>query len=129
MSDYKGGYSTNASKMKKQSESNKSLSKIRKNAEKRSHTHRESWQKVNLNDVVSKFTPGVTPYNDGGKFIYSNDRYRIVADTYGGYLRIEDKSLPGRSRYITLEGKPYYSLPKSSRERLTHYYILKREEM
>ena len=43
MSDYKGGYSTNASKMKKQSKSNKSLSKIRKNAEKRSHTHRESW--------------------------------------------------------------------------------------
>ena len=127
MSDYKGGYSTNASKMKKQSESNKSLSKIRKNAEKRSH--RESWQTVNLNDVVNKFTPGVTPYNDGGKFIYSNDRYRIVADTYGGYLRIEDKSLPGRSRYITLEGKDYYSLPKSSRERLTHYYILKREEM
>ena len=129
MSDYKGGYSTNASKMKKQSESNKSLSKIRKNAEKRSHTHKESWQKVNLNDIVNKFTPGVTPYNDGGKFIYSNDRYRIVADTYGGYLRIKDKSLPGRSRYITLEGKSYYSLPKSSRERLTHYYILKREEM
>lgn len=129
MSDYKGGYSTNASKMKKQSESNKSLGKIRRNAEKRSHTHRESWQKVNLNDVVSRFTPGATPYNDGGKFIYSNDRYRIVTDTYGGYLRIEDKSLPGRSRYITLEGKDYYSLPKSSRERLTHYYILKREEM
>ena len=129
MSDYKGGYSTNASKMKKQSESNKSLSKIRRNAEKRSHTHRESWQKVNHNDVVSRFTPGATPYNDGGKFIYSNDRYRIVADTYGGYLRIEDKGLSGRSRYITLEGKSYYSLPKSSRERLTHYYILKREEM
>lgn len=129
MSDYKGGYSTNASKMKKQSESSKSLSKIRRNAEKRSHTHRESWQKVNLNDVVNKFTPGVTPYNNGGKFIYSSDRYRIVVDIYGGYLRIEDKSLSSKYRYITLGGKSYYSLPKTNRERLTHYYILKREEM
>ncbi len=129
MSDYKGGYSSNATKMKKQSETNKSLSKIRNNAERRSHMWRGSWQKVNLNDVVNRFTPGATPYNDGGKFIYSNDRYRIVADIYGGYLRIEDKTLSGRSRYITIEGKSYYSLPKSSRERLTHYYILKREEM
>ena len=52
-----------------------------------------------------------------------------VSGSGTGYLRIEDKSLPGRSRYITLEGKSYYGLPKSSRERLTHYYILKREEM
>ena len=129
MSDYKGGYSSNATKMKKQSETNKSLSKIRNNAERRSHMWRGSWQKVNLNDVVNRFTPGATPYNDGGKFIYSNDRYRIVADIYGVYLRLEDRTLSGRSRYITIEGKSYYSLPKSSRERLTHYYILKREEM
>ena len=129
MSDYKGGYSTNASKMKKQSESSKSLKKIRRNAEKRSHAYKENWQKVNLNDVVNRFTPGATPYNNGGKFIYSNERYRIVVDTYGGYLRIENKSLSSKSRYITLNGEPYNSLPKSTREQSTHYYILKREEM
>ena len=129
MADSKSMYSTNATKLKKQSESSKALSKIRNKAEKRSHTWRESWEKVNLNDVVNKFTPGAVPYADGGKFIYSNSRYRIIADTYGGYLRIEDKTLKGKSRYITIEGQSYYSLPKSSREQKTHYYILKREEM
>lgn len=129
MSDYKGGYSTNASKMKMKSESNKRLGKIRSNANWRSKNWQKSWQKVNLNDVVNKFTPGVKPYNNGGKLIYSNNRYRVVADTFGGYLRIEDKHLSGKTRYITIDGKPYNSLPKSSRERLTHYYILKREEM
>jgi len=129
MSDYKGGYSTNATKMKKQSESSKSLSKIRQKAKRRSESWGESWSKVNLNDIVDKFTPGAKPYNDGGKFIYSNDRYSILADTYGGYLRIKDKNLSGHSPYITIDGKSYYDLPKSSREQLTHYYILKREEM
>ena len=129
MSDYKGGYSTNASKMKKKSESSKSLNKIRRNAERRSHTHRESWQKVNLNDIVKKFAPGVTPYNNGGKFVYNGDRYTILTDTYGGYLRIKDKTIAGGKNYITLNGTSYYSLPKSKREQLTHYYILKREEM
>ena len=129
MSDYKGGYSTNSSIMKKKSESSKTLGKIRKNAEKRSHTHRESWQKVNLNDIVNRFTPGATPYNNGGKFVYNGDRYTILADTYGGYLRIKDKTILGNNNYVTLDGKSYYSLPKTKREQLTHFYILKREEL
>lgn len=129
MSDYKSGYSTNASKMRMQVEFSNALKKIRKKAEKRSHMHKKSWQKVNINDVVNKYTPEVIPYNCNGKFIYSNDRYRIVTDTFGGYLRIEDKSLSGKNNYITIDGKSYYSLPKSKREEMTHYYIFKREEM
>ena len=129
MSDYKGGYSTNASMMKNKSESSKALSKIRNNAQARVEKHSSSWEKVNLNDIVNKFTPGSVPYNDKGKFIYSNSRYKIVADTYGGYLRIEDNSILSNKKYITISGKAYYDLPRSRREQLTHYYILKREEM
>ena len=129
MSDYKGGYSTNALMMREKSESSKSLGKIRSNAESRSNTYEKHWDKVNLNDVVNKFTPGVTPYNDKGKLIYSNGHYRIIADVYGGYLRIEDLTLPGRQKYVTITGKSFYDIPKSSREKQTHYYILKRKEM
>lgn len=129
MSDYKGGYSTNASKMKMKSESSKTYSLIRKSAEDRSRRWGNTWEKVNLNDIVNKFAPGSIPFNMGGKFIYDGERYIILADTYGGYLRIKDKTIAGDKNYITLDGKSYYKLPKSTREQQTHYYILKRGEM
>ena len=129
MSDYKGGYSTNASKMKNKSESSKTFNSIRKSAESRSNTWRNTWKKVNLNDIVNEFAPDAIPFNNGGKFIYNGKRYTVLADTYGGYLRIKDKTIPGNKNYITLDGKSYYNLPKAKREQLTHFYILKREEM
>lgn len=127
MSDYKGGYSTNSAKTKKLSEHNKSIAKKWNSAEIRANKYRDGYEKVNINDIVAKFAPGSKPYTSGIKMVYSSERYSVIADMRGGYLRIKDKSLPG-GQYITLSGKSINSLPKSQKEQKTHFYILKRSE-
>ena len=131
MSDSKTGYSTTVSKVKKASESSKALSKILSGGQYRATKHKDSWQSVNINDVVSKFAPGAKSYEAGGKIMFSNGgRYKIVADVAGGYLRIQDTKYTGKTVYVTLEGK--YIQNFSSRkefEKHSHYRILKREEM
>lgn len=53
----------------------------------------ESWkrQPVDLNDIVSRFTPGAQGRRRGVKYVFENARWRIDADMVAGYLRIYDK--------------------------------------
>ncbi len=88
----------------------------------RENRHNQSWlkQKVNLNEIVDRFAPGAKGEQKGGvKFIFSGDRYNVVADMASGYLRIYDKVL---RQYIKLDGTV-------GNRRETHYKIKRREEM
>lgn len=82
----------------------------------------ENWKKqpVNLNDIVSRFTPGVQGRRKGVKYVFENARWRIDADMVAGYLRIYDKRAKS---HIRLDG----SISDDRME--THFKILKRKEM
>ncbi len=81
----------------------------------------ESWkrQPVDLNDIVSRFTPGAQGRRRGVKYVFENARWRIDADMVAGYLRIYDKRT---KKNVKLNG-----LPGSNKA--THFKILKRREM
>lgn len=81
----------------------------------------ENWKKnpVNLNEVVSKFTPGVKGRTQGVKYQYENEHFIVKADMPSGYLRIYDKRI---QKYIKLDG----TLGTFDE---THFKIKKRREM
>ena len=130
MGDSKTSYTTTVSKVKKASESSKALSKLLFGGKARAMKHESSWQSVNINDVVNKFAPGASSYENGGKIMFSNGgRYKIVTDVAGGYLRIQDMNYKG-TVYVSIDGKHVWDFKnKKVFEKNSHYRILKREEM
>lgn len=88
----------------------------------RERAYGANWKKhmVNLNDIVDRFAPDATGRRKGYKFVFRGSRYTVIADMPSGYLRIYDRVLKS---FVTLDGKP------SRIGELTHFKILKREEM
>jgi hypothetical protein len=130
MGDYKYQYTTNVNKVKKAAEHSKAISKKLNEGQSRATKFKSNWPSVNVNDVVEQYAPGAARYESNGKIIFSNGgSYVIVTDVAGGYLRIQDTSLPG-SVYVTIDGR-YQKDFKSIKEfnKHSHYRILKREEM
>lgn len=85
----------------------------------------ESWKKnpVNINDICDKFAPGdegrKVGKEDGVKYVFEGDAYKVIADMASGYLRIQDK---GTRAFVKLDGRP-----GTAEE--THFKIFRREEM
>lgn len=130
MSDSKYQYSRNASKIKRIAKSNKALSKKTTSGEKRAAKYKHSWNSVDINEVVNKFTPNASVYESNGKIIFSNGgRYLIIADAAGGYLKIQDLHFKG-TVYVTIDGKYEKDFPnKSEWNKHCHYRICKRGEI
>lgn len=130
MADSKTSYTTTVSKVKKVSESSKVLSGKLSGGQFRASKYKDSWPSVNINEVVNKFAPGASSYENGGKIMfYNGGRYKIVADVAGGYLRIQDMNYKG-TIYVTTDGKHSWDFKnKKEFEKNSHYRILKREEM
>ncbi|MEZ2895455.1 hypothetical protein [Providencia rettgeri] len=68
----------------------------------------ENWPEADLNESIDKFagkSPIVTT-TDKGKRIYENTEngIQVVEDTSGDYFRIYDPSLPGKRKYLDLDG-------------------------
>ena len=92
------------------------------NSKERENKYNANWmkQKVNLNEIVERFTPGAEGEQKGNvKFIFSGERYNVVTDMASGYLRIYDKVL---RKYVKLDGTV-------GNRKETHYKIKRREEM
>lgn len=88
----------------------------------RESLYNECWSKnkVNLNDVVNKFTSGAKGKPKGVKYQFENSRYIIKVDMPSGYLRIYDKHV---KMYTRIDGTP------SRVREETHFKIMKRKEM
>lgn len=74
----------------------------------RSEKYRKSWPKGDLETSKEKFlgkNPNIVE-TDSGKRIHRNPKssIQIVEDIEGKYYRIEDRSVPGKRRYLNLEG-------------------------
>ncbi len=78
----------------------------------------ESWkrQPVDLNDIVSRFTPGAQGRRRGVKYVFENARWRIDADMVAGYLRIYDKRTKKNVKLNGLPGSNKETHLKFSRE-------------
>ena len=67
-----------------------------------------NWAKANLNSAVEKFAGSnpIVSTTDKGKRIYKNPQngIEVVEDMNGNYFRIYDPSLPGKRKYLNLEG-------------------------
>lgn len=108
----------------------------------RTALYKQNWQEVDINEVIAKFAPGAQPQKSGVKihFIDPRGMYEIIADSAGGYLRIQDiKHFPRKKRvfvdlngndirYVTVNGK-LERRDKDSAMRLTHFRIKKRPKM
>ena len=123
MADSKAMYSGAAKKYAQVMIHNSMLEAVRYYSSKvRESKYNANWEKhkVNLNDVVNRFTPGVKGRAKGVKYQFENDGYIVKVDMPSGYLRIFDKKA---GMYTKIDGTP-----SGSREE-THFKILKRKEM
>ena len=127
MGDYKSGYATNVVKIKKITEKNNALKKKSKGSIKREQMYSANWKSVGINEVVEKFAPNSKPYTNGNKLIFPGNRYSVVCDTIGGYLRVFDNVY---KTYVTLDGQLMSSLKGGKNLQLlkTHFKIKKRGE-
>lgn len=105
----------------------------------RAALYRQNWREVDINEIIAKFAPGAKPKKSGVKvhFVDPQGRYEVIADSAGGYLRIQDiRHFPKKTRvfvdlngndvrYILIDGKPE-PRSKDSAMRLTHFRIKKR---
>ncbi|MFJ5257528.1 RHS repeat-associated core domain-containing protein [Pseudomonas sp. NPDC088414] len=67
-----------------------------------------NWPKANLNNAVEKFAGNnpIISTTDKGKKIYKNPQngVEVVEDMNGNYFRVYDPSLPGKRKYLNLDG-------------------------
>lgn len=104
MADSKNNYSRESKKY------TNNTTKISKNAQKSYNVSKEkenkygnSWEKVNINEIVDKFAPNAKEYVNGYKYIFEGDKYDVIADMVSGSLRIINKAT---NQPLKLDGKP-----------------------
>lgn len=94
-------------------------------AKNRAKKYHKEWakQSVDINKVVEKFTGNAQGESVGMKTIYKGERYYVLADYVGCYLRIMDKTT---GKFVKIDGSPCI-IPEDFNE--AHYRIKTREEM
>lgn len=140
MSDAKRDYSENVKRRKEDAALDKGLmDKIRQGYERRKKFG-ANWEPVNINEVVAEIAPNGKIEIRGSKilFINSEETRRVVADVSGS-LRVEALPETKNGNYVDRHGKNVHNYmdergkqhgrSKSEFNRITHYRIMKREEM
>ena len=137
----KGRYSDAVKAFKADPDNGVKLQNVIDAANIRKAKYKENWESVNINDVIAKFSPNYEVTYSGTKMNFQTpgSKYRVVADIIGGYLRIQDTSITSGRKYLDLDGKiPNNFINERGKQqgrseadynRVTHFRILKREEM
>lgn len=142
MSDSKGKYSSSAASQRALAQLDSSLKRKLEAAADRTAKYHSNWQTVNLNDFVDKFAPGSTAKINGPKIVFQTpgSNIEVVCDVRGGYCRLLDTTNKTTHNYLDINGKfvPFNKIlpsgkqtgrPKAEYQSMTHFKILKREEM
>lgn len=142
MSDSKSQYSSGVSGQKALAQLDETLKAKLDRASSRAARYHENWQTINLNDFVDKFAPGSSAQTSGSKIIFQSEgsNIQIVCDVAAGSCRLRDSSISTIRCYLDINGKPVdnnKTLPngkktgrsKAEYNEMTHFRILKREEM
>ena len=136
--DVKTGYSTLVTGSKIAAETNEELNKKIIAGQGRKARYGQNWTSVNINTIVERFTPGATPQVVNGKvkYVSADGVYEILADIGGGYLRITDNrkkcnvdAYGNDVRNYTDDRGKQHGRRKADQQALTHFKILKKEEM
>lgn len=132
--DSKKQYSSKVALRKYIAEKQPDLLKVIKAGKRRSELWSDQWDTVDINKIVDKFAPGAEAEIKGGKIYFSSERYDVVADIGGGYLRIRDKEIGAYVdqygndvRNEVVDGK-IKGRRKSEQLKLTHFAIKKEDE-
>jgi len=141
MPDAKERYSAMASRRKAEALGNPALQHKIDMARERKNKFKDNWQRVDLDELVRRFTPHATPQYDGVKvrFHEPGGKIDIVADTASGSCRLQDMTAHQRkAKYLALDGSDPTNYktpggktkgrPKAEREALTHFLIKKKGE-
>jgi len=82
----------------------------------------ENWkkQKVNINELVDKYAPGVEGMDHRVKFEWKGPEYTVSADMVAGYARVYNNKT---KEFLDINGNP------SSDGSKTHFKIKRKEEM
>lgn len=132
--DNKKQYSSKVALQKYVAEKHPDLMATIKAGKRRSELWSNQWDTVDINEIVEKFAPGANAEIKGGKIYFSSDRYDVVADIGGGYLRIRDKKI---GAYVNQNGDDVRNevvdgkirgRSKSEQMRLTHFAIKKEDK-
>lgn len=135
--DVKTGFSAQVKNSKSAAEIDKELNRAIIAGEGRKETYSKNWSIVDINDIVERFAPGVTPKLENGKVTYTSEdgRYEVAADIGGGYLRIVDNVLNcnvdafgNDVRNYTDENGRQHGRSHSEQMALTHFRIRKKGE-
>ena len=141
MSDSKAQYSSGVAGQKALAQLDAELKQKLDRASERKAKYKPNWQTVNINDLVDRFAPGSTAQIEGSKITFQADGsdLQIVCDVEAGSCRLKDTTNPTRRPYLDINGNPVGNkiLPggkqsgrsKAEYNELTHFRILKREEM
>ena len=142
MSDSKGQFSSGVAGQKALSQLDEGLKAKLDRASARATKYKANWQTINLNDFVDRFAPGSTAKISGSKITFQTDgsNLEIVCDVSAGSCRLRDTSISTSRCYLDIDGhtvdnnKTLPSGKKTGRSKaeyneMTHFRILKREEM
>lgn len=141
MSDSKSQYSSGSAGQKALAQLDASLKKKLDNASARAARFHTNWQPVNLNDFVDRFAPGSTAQRSGSKIIFQTDgsNLQVICDVAAGSCRLKDTTIHSRRCYLDINGNvlgnkilpggKQIGRPIEEYNAMTHFRILKREEM
>ena len=142
MADSKSQYSSGTAGQKALAQLDASLKKKLDRASERAAKYHDSWQTVNLNDFVDRFAPGSTAKISGSKITFQSEgsNIQVVCDVAAGSCRLMDTTISTSHCYLDINGRPVSNnktLPsgkqtgrsKAEYNAMTHFRILKREEM
>ncbi|MCR4664889.1 MAG: hypothetical protein K5660_05940 [Paludibacteraceae bacterium] len=141
MSDSKTKYSSGVAAQKALAQLDEELRRKLDRAAGRAAQYHQNWQTINLNDFVDKFAPGSGAQIDGAKIVFHTpgSDIKVVCDIRGGYCRLQDTTIRSKRCYLDINGNVLgnKTLPngkqtgrsQSEYNMMTHFRILKREEM
>lgn len=141
MADAKTDYSNSVVEQKNNAKTDSELAKKIENGFARKEKYGAGWGKVNLNELINRLAPGVKGQAFMGKIIFPNPEKGIAVVTdVSGYARVEDISRKTKgNQYLDIYGNDVHNFvdkngkqhgrSKAEFNKLTHYIIMKREEM
>ncbi len=142
MSDSKSQFSSGVAGQKALAQLDSELKTKLDRASARAAKYHSNWQAVNINDFVDRFAPGSTAQVSGSKVIFQADGsyLQVICDVAAGSCRLRDTTITTSRCYLDINGNPVDNnkiLPngkktgrsKAEYNALTHFRILKREEM
>lgn len=142
MSDSKGQFSSGVAGQKALAQLDEKLKAKLDRASERAAKYKSNWAPINLNDFVDKFAPGSIAKRSGSKITFQaeNSSLQIVCDVSAGSCRLKDTTITTSRCYLDINGKPVDNnktlangkktgRSKAEYNEMTHFRILKREEM